>query len=91
MVIDEWLLVEYAVGTIPVNPETVVNIVSKTMPSPQEIRALGWDVNLFERGQVGVSEPKIIPFTPWEQVESCIKRKLAGIDFAMSASNTIAK
>ena len=26
---DEWLLVEYAVGSIPVNPETVVEVVSK--------------------------------------------------------------
>jgi hypothetical protein len=31
LVIEEWLLIEYAVGTIPVNPETVVEVVSKTM------------------------------------------------------------
>jgi hypothetical protein len=31
LVVEEWLLVEYAVGTIPVNPETVVDTVSKTI------------------------------------------------------------
>jgi hypothetical protein len=91
MVIDEWLLVEYAVGTIPVNPETVVNIVSKTMPSAQELAALGWDAKLFERGQVGVPERKIVPFTSWNEVEKCIKRKLAGTDFAAIAKNAIDK
>jgi phage head maturation protease len=89
MVIDEWLLVEYAVGTIPVNPETVVNIVSKTMPSPQELAALGWDAKLFERGQVAVPETKIVSFTPWAEVEKWIERKLATIEFARMASNAV--
>jgi phage head maturation protease len=89
MVIDEWLLVEYAVGTIPVNPETVVNIVSKTMPSAQELAALGWDAKLFERGQVGVPETKIVPFTPWAEAEKCIERKLTSIDFANMTRNAI--
>ena len=88
MVIDEWLLVEYAVGTIPVNPETVVNIVSKTMPTPQELAALGWDRTLFESGDVGVPDTKIMAFTPWGEVQKCIERKLAGIDFETIVSNS---
>jgi hypothetical protein len=32
LIVEEWLLIEYAVGTIPVNPETVVEVVSKTIP-----------------------------------------------------------
>jgi hypothetical protein len=32
LVVEEWLLIKYAVGTIPVNPETVVEFVSKTIP-----------------------------------------------------------
>jgi hypothetical protein len=35
LVIEEWLLIEYAVGTIPVNPETVVESVSKTLTPPR--------------------------------------------------------
>src|SRR4029077_5995519 len=48
LVIEEWLLVEYAVGTIPVNPETVVQIVSKAQSMPAELcKALGWDGEIF--------------------------------------------
>jgi hypothetical protein len=31
LIAREWLLIEYAVGTIPVNSETVVEIVSNTI------------------------------------------------------------
>ena len=35
LVIEEWLLIEYAVGALPVNPETVVEVVSKALaPEP---------------------------------------------------------
>jgi hypothetical protein len=30
LVVEEWLLIEYAVGAIPGNLETVVEVVSKT-------------------------------------------------------------
>ena len=41
LIIEEWLLIEYAVGTIPVNPETVVETVSKMLSPtdhPQTVR-----------------------------------------------------
>jgi phage head maturation protease len=38
LIVEEWLLIEYAVGTIPVNPETVVKVVSKTL-KPDDERA----------------------------------------------------
>jgi hypothetical protein len=37
LVVEEWLLIEYAVGTIPVNPETVVEVVSKAIPSAEPV------------------------------------------------------
>jgi hypothetical protein len=37
LVVEEWLLIEYAVGTIPVNPETVVEVVSKTIPGAEPV------------------------------------------------------
>jgi hypothetical protein len=33
LIVEEWLLIEYAVGTIPVNPETVVEVLSKRPPT----------------------------------------------------------
>jgi hypothetical protein len=37
LVVEERLLIEYAVGTIPVNPETVVEVVSKTIPGAEPV------------------------------------------------------
>jgi hypothetical protein len=37
LVVEEWLLIEYAVGTIPVNAETVVEVVSKTIPGAEPV------------------------------------------------------
>jgi hypothetical protein len=37
LVVEEWLLIEYAVGTISVNPETVVEVVSKTIPGAEPV------------------------------------------------------
>lgn len=31
LVVEEWLLIEYAIGTIPVNPETVVEVVQSDL------------------------------------------------------------
>jgi hypothetical protein len=37
LIVEEWLLIEYAVGTIPVNPVTGVEVVSKTMPGVEPV------------------------------------------------------
>ena len=37
LTVEEWLLIEYAVGTVPVNPETVVEVVSKTIPGAEPV------------------------------------------------------
>jgi len=40
LIVEEWLLIEYAVGTIPVNSETVV----------EAITSLDWDLPKTESG-----------------------------------------
>jgi hypothetical protein len=37
LVVEEWLLIEYAVGTILVNPEPVVEVVSKSIPGTEPV------------------------------------------------------
>jgi hypothetical protein len=37
LIVEEWLLIEYAVGTIPVNPVTGVEVVGKTMPGAEPV------------------------------------------------------
>src|SRR5205807_2664512 len=76
LVIEDWLLVEYAVGTIPVNPETVVDIVSKCKDANitgDLADALGWSNVVFKvspaEGESGKGEgrkdtPEGSHFTP---------------------------
>ena len=34
---------------------------------------------------------KIVPFTPWAEVQKCIERKLAKVDFAAMAERSITR
>ena len=38
LVVEEWLVIKYAVGTISVNPQTVVEVVSKTIKPDDDRR-----------------------------------------------------
>jgi hypothetical protein len=98
LVIEDWLLVEYAVGTIPVNPETVVEIVSKAAPMPKELcDALGWDEKIFkvspqegERGEENNKDlPERIRFTPLNEIEKAINRAIESIDFTQVVNDVI--
>ncbi len=82
LVIEEWLLIEYAVGTIPVNPETVVDIVAKAAPLPMELcAALGWDANWFKR--------KAVRFTALAEIEKAVTRALETVDVAQLVHEAI--
>jgi len=74
-VIDKWILIEYAVGTIPVNPETVVQMVPKTI-TPQIIDALGWDPELFKSTN---RIKDVVPFTTMKEIEKRIGHKLSNM------------
>ena len=91
LVIEEWLLIEYAVGTIPVNPETVVEIVSKAAPTPQIVHALGWDEDLFKisPSNSGVGVAARIQFTPLSEITKAVARAVNQIDLAHLVRETI--
>lgn len=77
LVIEEWLLIEYAVATIPVNPETVVEIVAKASPLPAELcKALGWDEAIFRRAATGAGTS----FTPLAEIENAAARAVHALD-----------
>jgi hypothetical protein len=82
LVIEEWLLVEYAVGTIPVNPETVVEIVSKAAPTPQIVKALGWDEDLFHNSPPILKMPAHVRFTPLAEIAKAVAREIQCLDLA---------
>ena len=75
LVVEEWLLIEYAVGTIPVNRETVVDVVSKTVVSDQGS---------------GVSEMPV-PFIMLAELEKSMQKRIESIDISAIAQETIAR
>jgi hypothetical protein len=81
LIIEEWLLIEYAVGSIPVNPETVVEIVSKAAPDPDMCKALGWDQDLFKVSPKK-EEKGPIPFTTAQELARAMEARVQGIDIA---------
>ena len=99
LVIDNWLLIEYAVGTIPVNPETVVQIVSKcgTMEGTL-LKALEWDEELFKVSPGGVKEgekktelPALVKFTPVSEIITAAQRAIEKIDVKEIVNDAVGK
>ena len=87
LVIDEWLLLEYAVTSFPANPYAITEAVSKSGPLPPWIAKA-----------IGAPEtppippfPDTIPYTSWGEVERIIKDRMAHIDFAQIAQKAVAE
>src|SRR5205085_6322383 len=82
LVIDEWLLLEYACVFLPANQNALVEAVSKgrvDLP-PDLFPTLGLDPGLLPPAP-GI-EPladRVIPFTPLAELERHIERQVAGI------------
>jgi hypothetical protein len=71
LVIDEWLLLEYACVFLPANQDALVEAVSKGAMPPDFLAACG----------LGAAEvPALIGFTAWEEIEKMIQRHVADID-----------
>lgn len=80
LVIDEWLLIEYAVATIPCNPETVVDVVAKAgKPTPELCKALGWDMKLFEVSPKKEEKGETVKFTPLSEIEKAMSKRVESI------------
>lgn len=76
LVIDEWVLLEYACCFLPCQQNAVVEAVSKALPVPEEfLQVLGIDP-----AACGLAAP--IPFTPLEEIEAALDRALAAVDVA---------
>lgn len=78
-VIDEWLLLEYAVTFLPTNQAALVEAVSKGQVT------LSPDLKeLFQVKEVpGLSspQPETIPFTPWEEIVKHVQRVIDRTDW----------
>jgi hypothetical protein len=67
LVIDEWLLLEYACVSLPANQHALVEAVSKGTVSLADPL----------RHALGLDRPAPIPFTPLEEVERAVRRHIA--------------
>jgi hypothetical protein len=76
LVIDEWLLLEYACTFLPAQQNAVVEAVSKgAVPLPEEfMKAMGLDPAIFQPSPTVCQAP--IPFTPLGEVEKAIAQRL---------------
>jgi hypothetical protein len=80
LVIDEWLLLEYACVFLPANQDALVEAVSKGAMPTDFLAACGL-----------ATSPDLTPrgFTPWEEIEKVIERRVAAIDFDALARHVI--
>ncbi len=83
LVIDEWLLLEYACVFLPANQDALVEAVSKGSLglAPETLKALGIDLL--------ADESRILPFTPLEEIEKAVLRTVESLDFEALAARHV--
>jgi len=73
MVIDEWIMVEYACTFLPTQQQALVEAVSKSQIDKDAILAvLNLDPNIFQTKAAETQE--VIAFTPFSEIEKSVKR-----------------
>jgi hypothetical protein len=90
LVIDEWLLLEYACVFLPANQDALVESVAKggLALTDDVLAALGLSKHLFGDGDGG-SQERVIPFTSLEEIHQAVLDQIAAIDFEVLAEKTI--
>jgi hypothetical protein len=84
-VIDEWLLIEYAVTFLPMNQAALVEAVSKSGIVPEHLQTLGIEL---PQPEAAPASP-IVPFTPESELYQAIQRRIAAFDFEALAKRAI--
>jgi hypothetical protein len=88
-VIDEWLLIEYAVTFLPINQNALVEAVSKSAVKPAALTQLGIDIP--EPPACGLAAPPVpIAFTSEREIRQAIERRIEAFDFQALAKRAIA-
>jgi hypothetical protein len=92
LVIDEWILLEYACTFLPAQQNAIVEAVGKsTVQIPDEIlKVLDLDPAIFKQPTPSLSAgPAVIPFTPLAEIERYIQRAIDGWDWAHLANQVL--
>lgn len=91
LIIDEWLLLEYACVFMPMNQDALVEQVSKgAIDLPKSLlKAMGLDDSLFQK-QAPVAPPGLpIRFTPLAEIEKAMLHKINQLDVTAIFDETI--
>jgi hypothetical protein len=90
LVIDEWILLEYACCFLPCQQNAVVEAVSKSLPIPPEfLQVIGIDPGTIQRKTAEPELPSNIGFTPLEEIEKALDRALCRLDLAALAEKMV--
>jgi hypothetical protein len=87
IIIDEWLLLEYACCFLPMNQSSVVEQVSKaadTLPAPA-IKLIEAEFGI----DLSVTAPAEFPFTPIEEIEKALQRRFESIDIKILTQKAV--
>jgi hypothetical protein len=86
LVIDEWLLLEYACVFLPANQDALVEAVTKGAVelSAELAAALGLTWPLPRAAE------RAMPFTPLEEIEEAVRRRVEAVDFEALARRAVA-
>lgn len=88
VIIDEWLLVEYACTYLPCNQDAIVEQVSKSGDA-QIAKLLGIELpDPNDMADVTTKSAEVIPYTSWDEVEKIIKSRIEGIDWQKLAAKS---
>jgi hypothetical protein len=86
-VIDEWLLIEYAVTFLPMNQAALVEAVSKSGIPAAQVEALGIEVPAVEEPPA----PLAVSFTPESELAAMRRSMARYFDFEALAKRAIAE
>jgi hypothetical protein len=100
LVIDEWVLLEYACTFLPAQQHAVVEAVSKSLVTlPDDfLKAMNLDPAFFKTPAPATSPcatavPAVLPtlsrFTPLEEMEKALSRSIQSIDLAHLVENSV--
>jgi hypothetical protein len=73
-IIDEWVLVEYCCTWMPVNPDCVVEAVSKSLVTEGDLAALGIELPVPPAKAPATLAPTVVPFTPLDEISKAVTR-----------------
>lgn len=90
LVIDEWLLLEYACVFLPANQDALVESVAKGSLALTDdvLQALGLSRHVFGDGDGG-SHERVLAFTSLAEIHKAVLDRVAAIDFEALAEKTI--